>query len=59
MKPLQGMNRPESIAVGGRDFVETIKAKLGVRAKGRKISGMKDKSSLGEPQVAYRHNFNT
>ena len=40
----------ESVAVGSRDFVETIRRKLGLRAKGRKITGMKDEFTLCEPQ---------
>jgi REP element-mobilizing transposase RayT len=47
----------ESVAVGSRDFVETIKAKLGVRAKGRRISGMNGESSLCEPQASYSDDF--
>ncbi len=46
----------ESVAVGSRNFVETVKAKLGIRAKGRRISGI-DVSSLREPQVSYSHFF--
>jgi REP element-mobilizing transposase RayT len=47
----------ESVAIGSRDFVETIKAKLGVRAKGRRISGMNGESNLCEPQASYRNDF--
>jgi putative transposase len=36
----------ESIAVGSRDFVDVIKRGLGVKAKGRRISGMDDESAL-------------
>jgi len=46
----------ESVAVGNRNFVETIKAKLGIRAKGRRISG-DDASTLCEPQVSYNDDF--
>ena len=41
----------ESIAVGSRDFVDVIKRGLGVKAKGRRISGMDDESALREPQT--------
>ena len=47
----------ESVAVGSKDFVETIKAKLGIRAKGRRISGMNSESSLREPQASYGYDF--
>lgn len=43
----------ESVAVGSRDFVETLKSKLGVRAKRRRFSGADDESTLREPQAAY------
>jgi len=42
----------ESVAVGSSTFVEAIKAKLGVRARGRRISGPNDESVLCEPQVS-------
>jgi putative transposase len=48
----------ESVAVGSRDFVETVKAKLGIRAKGRRVSGIDGESSLCEPQVSYSADFN-
>jgi putative transposase len=48
----------ESVAVGSRDFVENVKSKFGIRAKGRKISGMDGESSLREPQVSYSSDFN-
>ena len=47
----------ESVAVGSRDFVETIKAKLGIRAKGRRITGMAGRSCLSEPQASYIDNL--
>ena len=43
----------ESVAVGGRNFVETVKARLKIRGKGRKISGTEVEASLHEPQDAY------
>ena len=48
----------ESVAVGSRDFVETIKAKLGIRGKGRRISVRDGESSLREPQASYSDDFN-
>jgi putative transposase len=48
----------ESVAVGSRDFVETIKARLGIRAKGRRISGMDGESCICEPQASYSDDFN-
>lgn len=49
----------ESVAVGSRDFVTTIKAKLGIRAKGRRIVGMDDESSLRESQSPYDDVFDS
>lgn len=43
----------KSVAVGSRHFVETIKTKLGLRAKKRKVSGTEDKFALREPQVLF------
>lgn len=40
----------ESVAVGNRHFVETIKTRLGLRAKGRKVSVRDNESILHEPQ---------
>ena len=42
----------ESVAVGSRDFVDTIKRKLGVRAKGRRISGTDDDSDSASHRLA-------
>jgi putative transposase len=47
----------ESIAVGNRDFVETIKGKLGVRAKRRRFSGTGDEATLRQPQADYVDHF--
>jgi putative transposase len=49
----------ETIAVGGREFVERVKDELGFKALGRKIheslkSGM---NALREPDCAYSHDF--
>jgi REP element-mobilizing transposase RayT len=41
----------ESVAVGSRNFVETIKGKLGVRAKRRRFSGTDEEATLREPQA--------
>jgi REP element-mobilizing transposase RayT len=38
----------DSIAVGGRSFVEKVKENLGFRAKGRTITGYKDRYQLRE-----------
>ena len=43
----------ESVAVGSRSFVETMKAKLGLRAKGRRVSGSENEFTLGEPQELF------
>jgi putative transposase len=47
----------ESIAVGNRDFVETVKARLKIRGKGRRVSGTDIESSLREPQASYSDVF--
>ena len=47
----------ESVAVGSRSFVETIKGKLGIRAKRRRFSGTDDESTLREPQADYVDDF--
>lgn len=47
----------ESVAVGSSDFVETIKSKLRIRAKGRRIFKTQKESILREPQTAYRGAF--
>jgi hypothetical protein len=39
----------ESIAVESRSFVETAKGELGMKAKGRRISGTDAEFSLSEP----------
>ena len=44
----------ESIAVGSRDFVETIEGKLRVRAKGCRISGTDGEVTLREPQASLK-----
>jgi len=47
----------QSIAVGSKSFVEVIKEKLGIRAKGRKVEGTEGLYHLREPQAAYNSNF--
>ena len=47
----------ESVAVGGKDFVENVKAKLGLRAKGRRILGGKDDFTLRETQKPFGGGF--
>jgi hypothetical protein len=47
----------QSIAVGSKSFVEGVKEKLGIRAKGRKVAGLRDLYHLREAQVAYNSNF--
>jgi putative transposase len=47
----------QSIAVGSKNFVEDIKEKLGIRAKGREVAGSKDLYYLREAQAAYNSNF--
>lgn len=44
----------ESIAIGGQDFTERIRAKLGVKAKGRKIVEKKGSFELREARISYR-----
>jgi REP element-mobilizing transposase RayT len=46
-----------SIAVGSEDFVQGIKEKLGIRAKGRKVGESRDAYHLREAQVTYNSNF--
>jgi hypothetical protein len=43
----------ESIAVGDKEFVLETKARLGVKAVGRKISGKNRNYELREPQIPY------
>ncbi len=43
----------ESVAVGSRDFVETIKEKLGIRGKGRKIRENDEGFQLREKSETY------
>ena len=47
----------QSIAVGSKKFVESIKEKLSIRAKGRKVAGSKDLYHLREAQAAYNSDF--
>jgi putative transposase len=43
--------------VGSKGFVENIKEKLGIRAKGRKVEASSDLYHLRESQAAYNSNF--
>ena len=47
----------QSIAVGSKGFVEGIKEKLGIRAKGRKVVESEGAYHLRETQAAYMSNF--
>jgi len=47
----------QSIAVGNKSFVESIKEKLGIRAKSRKVVESTDLYHLREAQDAYTSNF--
>lgn len=47
----------ESIAVGGKVFIDSIKEKLGVKAIGRKTAKMKDHFILNEPSISYKADF--
>ncbi len=47
----------QSIAVGSKRFVEGIKEKLGIRAKGRKVEGSRGLYHLREAHAAYNSNF--
>ena len=49
----------ESVAVGSKDYVETIKEKLGLRAKGRKILENAGGFQLRENTVSYIANFDS
>jgi len=43
----------QSIAVGDKSFLDQIKDRLGIRAKGRKIHGSEDEYQLCEGQTDY------
>ncbi|MCD6185715.1 MAG: transposase, partial [Deltaproteobacteria bacterium] len=47
----------QSIAVGSKSFVESIKEKLGIRAKGRKVGESGELYHLREAQVSYNSDF--
>ena len=47
----------ESIAVGNQEFVEVVRAKLGIRSKGRKIERGENGFELHEPITAYVSHF--
>jgi len=43
----------QSIAVGDKSFLDQIKDRLGIRARGRKIHGSEDEYQLREGQTDY------
>lgn len=43
----------QSIAVGDKSFLDQIKDRLGMRAKGRKVHGSEDEYHLREGQTDY------
>jgi putative transposase len=47
----------QSIAVGSKNFVENIKLKLGIRAKGRKVGESEESYHLREAQAPYNSDF--
>jgi len=47
----------QSIAVGSKNFVENIKLKLGIRAKGRKVGKSEESYHLREAQAPYNSDF--
>ncbi len=47
----------KSIAVGSKDFVDTVKFKLGIRAKGRNAKEADPDYQLREPANSYMHFF--
>ena len=47
----------KSIAVGNREFVDSVKTKLGILAKGREAREAEDGFQLREPANSYIHHF--
>jgi putative transposase len=47
----------QSIAVGSKSFIEDIKAKLGIRAKGRQVGESGGSYHLRETQIPYNSDF--
>jgi putative transposase len=47
----------ESVAVGSRSFIEATIKRLGIKARGRKVSGKNKSYELREPAVPYGVNF--
>lgn len=43
----------ENVAIGSREFVETVKIKLGARAKRHRSSGTDVASTLREPRAGF------
>lgn len=56
-KPLREPAWSESIAVGSKAFINNIKEKLGVKAKGRKTVEKLESCILKEPQSSYKADF--
>jgi putative transposase len=51
-------NWAEAVAIGSREFVEEVKAKLGMRAKARNIRLQNEGFVLKETTAPYRPQFN-
>jgi hypothetical protein len=47
----------ESVAVGNKHFIGTVREKLGIRAAGRDIIASSDSHELREPGVSYSYDF--
>lgn len=47
----------ETIAVGGRRFVEVTEDRLGIKAKGRRVPGGDGSYEVREPAVAHGRDF--
>ncbi|MCX5906880.1 MAG: hypothetical protein NTY64_06760 [Deltaproteobacteria bacterium] len=47
----------DSIAVGTEGFVKATRARLGIKAKGRKVVGENGSYQLKDPETAYTGNF--
>jgi putative transposase len=49
----------KSIAVGSKDFVDKVKSKLGILAKGRNATKTDTGYQLREPATSYTHHFDS
>jgi len=56
-KNVQDKRWTKSIAVGSRGFVEGVKSKLGILARGRQSVGMDGVYQLTEPSVLYEGHY--